>query len=172
MKFSLYLHLCFSSRTQISRDFQLSRRWIERYGRERGTLLMKKILLFTVVFFAFQVVVCIRVSGIQLRFILKWCSIIRRLLNRLCSLLFCWQISAGGCVLIWFSASKFSNLKKKKNHSLRIHSFLPASKQEEEEEEEDKEEEETLLERALLLLRKSSIATTCRRELLGSLFCV
>jgi len=66
-------------------------------------------------------------------------------------------------------------LKKKKNHSLRIHSFLPASKQEEEEEEEeeDKEEEETLLERALLLLRKSSIAkTTCRRELLGSLFCV
>ena len=74
MKFSLYLHLCFSSRTQISRDFQLSRRWIERYGRERGTLLMKKILLFTVVFFAFQVVVCIRVSGIQLRFILKWCS--------------------------------------------------------------------------------------------------
>ena len=26
MKFSLYLHLCFSSRTQISRDFQLSRR--------------------------------------------------------------------------------------------------------------------------------------------------
>ena len=26
--------------------------------------------------------------------------IIRRLLNRLCSLLFCWQISAGGCVLI------------------------------------------------------------------------
>jgi hypothetical protein len=62
-------------------------------------------------------------------------------------------------------------LKKKKNHSLRIHSILPASKQEEEEEEEDKEEEETLLERTLLLLRKSSIATTCRRER-GSLFCV
>ena len=64
---------------------------------------------------------------------------------------------------------------EKKEKPLVAHSILPASKQEEEEEEEeeDKEEEETLLERALLLLRKSSIAkTTCRRELLGSLFCV
>ena len=55
---------------------------------------------------------------------------------------------------------------------MRIHSFLPASKQEEEEEEEEEDKEETLLERALLLLRKSSIATTCRRERDGSLFCV
>ena len=61
---------------------------------------------------------------------------------------------------------------EKKEKPLVAHSILPASKQEEEEEEEDKEEEETLLERALLLLRKSSIATTCRRERDGSLFCV
>ena len=102
--------------------------------------------------------------------------IIRRLLNRLCSLLFCWQISAGRMRfdLIFCMRHKIFKFEKKEK-PLVAHSILPASKQEEEEEEEEKEEdkeEETLLERTLLLLRKSSIATTCLSRERGSLFCV